>query len=61
MLNGETGEIDENLISWNVTQINASKIDISLNFAKPIVVSTGDFPDTLMILIFMGNYTDLNG
>ena len=61
MLNGETLEIDKNLISWTVTYASSSKIDISLTFERPILVSSGDFPDILFIQVFLSNYTDFNG
>ena len=60
-LNGDSEEIDKNLRSWTVTSASSSRIDISLDFEKPILVSTGDFPDILIIQIFMSSYTDHNG
>ena len=60
-LNGDTEEIDKNLRSWTVTSASSSKIDISIDFEKPILVSTGDFPDILIIQVFLSSYTDQNG
>ena len=61
MLNGDTLEIDENLISWSVISASSSKIDVNLVFEKPILVSSGDFSDILFIQVFLSNYTDYNG
>ena len=60
MLNGDTEEIDKNLRSWTVTSVSSTRIDISLTFEKPIIVSTGDFPDILLIQVFLSAYTDHN-
>ena len=53
MLNGETEEIDTNLRSWTVTSADSTKIDISLDFEKPVLVSTEDSPDLLFLQIFL--------
>ena len=60
MLNGEAEEIDYNLRSWTVTYASSTRIDISLTFEKPIIVSTGDFPDILLIQVFLSAYSDHN-
>ena len=60
MLNGNTEEIDKNLRSWTVTSVSSTRIDISLTFEKPIIVSTGDFPDILLIQVFLSAYSDHN-
>ena len=49
MLNGDSEEIDKNLRSWSVTSTSSSSIDVSLDFEKPILVSTGSYPDMLVI------------
>ena len=49
MLNGDSEEIDKNLRSWSVTSTSSTNIDISLEFEKPILVSTGSNPDMLVI------------
>ena len=49
LINGDTEEIDKNLRSWTVTSVSSTKIDIDLTFEKPIIISTGDFPDILLI------------
>ena len=49
MLNGNSEEIDKNLRSWSVTSTSSSSIDVSLDFEKPILVSTGSYPDMLVI------------
>ena len=49
MLNGDTEEIDNNLKSWTVTSVSGTEIVISLIFDKPILVSSGDYPDIILI------------
>ena len=49
MLSGETEEIDTNLKSWTVTSVSETEIIINLTFEKPILVSSGDNPDILMM------------
>ena len=49
MLNGDTKEIDKNLKSWTVTSVSGTEIVISLIFNKPILVSSGDYPDIILI------------
>ena len=49
LINGDTEEIDKNLRSWTVTSVSSTKIDIDLTFEKPIIISTGDFPDILLV------------
>ena len=61
MLNGDTKEIDKNLRSWTVVSASSTRIDISLDFEKPILVSTGNLPDMLIIQVFLSAYTDNNG
>ena len=61
MLKGDTNEIDKNLRSWTVVSASSTRIDISLDFEKPILVSTGNLPDMLIIQVFLSAYTDNNG
>ena len=49
VLNGDSEEIDKNFKSWSVTSTSSSNIDVSLDFEKPIFVSTGSSPDILVI------------
>ena len=49
MINGDSKEIDENLKSWTVISVSPTKIDISLEFSKPLSVSTGYSPDLLFV------------
>ena len=51
MINGDTEERDTNLRSWTVTHADSTRIDISLDFEKPLFVSTGDSPDLLFLQI----------
>ena len=58
MLNGDTEEIDKNLKSWIVTSTSSTKINISLTFDKPLIVSADDSPDIILIQVFLSAYTD---
>ena len=49
MINGDTEDIDKNLRSWTVISTNPTNIDISLDFLKPVSVSTGFSPDILFV------------
>ena len=49
MINGDTQEIDSNLLQWTVTKSSSTKIYISLTFEKPLFVSQGDEADILLI------------
>ena len=49
VINGDTEEIDKNLISWTVIKASSTKIDIGLAFKDPISVSAGYSPDLLFI------------
>ena len=49
MINGDTEEIDENLVSWFVTSASATNIDIRTEYEKPLFVSTGYAPDFLIL------------
>ena len=49
MLNGDTKEIDKNLKSWTVTSVSGTEIVLSLIFDEPILVSSGDNPDIILI------------
>ena len=61
MLNGDAEEIDNNLRSWTVTYASSTRIDISLTFEKPITVSAVEFPEILLIQVFLSAYTNNNG
>ena len=49
MINGDTEVIDTNLRSWTVISANPTNIEISLDFLKPVSVSTGFSPDLLFV------------
>ena len=49
MINGDTQEIDSNLLQWTVTEASSSKINIRLTFEQPLLVSQGDAADILLI------------
>ena len=53
MINGDTKIIDINLRSWTAISANPTKIDISLDFLKPVNVSTGFSPDLLFVQVFL--------
>ena len=61
MINGDTEEIDENLVSWFVTSASATNIDIRTEYEKPLFVSTGYEPDFLILQINLSEYTDYRG
>ena len=61
MLNGDTELIDKNLLSWTVVSVSSTKIFIDLTFEKPLSVSAGDFPDTILIQVSLSAFTDQNG
>ena len=60
MINGDTKKVDSNLKSWTVTKVSSTQIDINLIFEKPLLVSTGEFPDILLIQVLLSTYTDIN-
>ena len=61
ILNGDTEQIDQNFKSWTVISDDSSKINISLGFEKPVLVSSGYSPDLLFVQLFLSDYTDHNG
>lgn len=61
MIEGEEEKISENLTSWNITSITKTELRITLNFAKPILVSQGDIKDSLLISARFGAFKDEDG
>ena len=49
LINRDSDEIDNNLISWSVIKASATGMEIRVNFEKGITVSTGYSPDLLII------------
>ena len=49
MVNGDTQLPDDNLISWKLSSVEPSKLDIDLEFRYPLQVSQGDVPDRLLL------------
>ena len=49
MLSGDEEAVDENLISWSISEVTSKLIKLNLEFQKPLEVSQGDSPDTLVI------------
>ena len=46
MISGkDEGVIDDNLTSWEISQVSAMLISIELEFDRPFDVSSGDQPD----------------
>ena len=58
MLSAETGTMSENLTGWKVLEVKSKKITVQLMFLQPLLVSQGDKPDQLLIMINFGNFTD---
>ena len=61
MLNGNSEQIDKNLRSWSVTSTSSTNIELSLDFEKPILVSTESSPDIIVIQVFLSEYPESNG
>ena len=61
MIEGEKEIVGENLTSWSVTSITKTELKITLNFAKPILVSQGDIKDSLLISAHFGAFSDKDG
>ena len=49
MLSGDSLEIDDNLMSWEITDVTNKLIKVALEFAEPLKVSQGDSPDILVL------------
>ena len=49
MIEGDTNNVDENLIGWKLVSATPSKLEIFLEFDEPIEVSQGSLPDKLLI------------
>ena len=49
MISGETEEVDDNLIGWQIVSISSTNIDIDLEFEEPLEVSQADNPDKLLV------------
>ena len=41
MIEGETNQPDDNLISWKLVSVSSSKLEIELEYRMPIEVSQG--------------------
>ena len=61
MLSGsEEGGIDDNLASWQITEVTSKQIDIELEFRQPLLVSTDDQPDQIVIQAELSEFQDTN-
>ena len=49
MINGDTEEIDQNLISWSVISASSTNIDIRTEYENPLYVSSGYSADYLIL------------
>ena len=49
MINRDSDEINNNLISWSVIKASSTGMEIRVNFEKAITVSTGYSPDLLIV------------
>ena len=61
MINGDTEEIDQNLISWSVISASSTNIDIRTEYENPLYVSSGYSADYLILQITLSEYTDYRG
>lgn len=61
VIEGEAEKVSENLKSWNVTSISETELRIKLDFAEPILVSQGDFKDSLLVSAHFGAFKDVDG
>ena len=61
MISGDTEEVDENLVDWQLVTIDPEKLEIDLEFREPIQVSQGENPDRILIQVEMEGYKDENG
>ena len=61
MLSGDEEAVDENLISWSISEVTSKLIKLNLEFQKPLEVSQGDSPDTLVIQVELSQFQDKNG
>ena len=53
--------ISENLTGWTVTEANSRQIVVKLALAQPLLVSQGDKPDELYVLLNLSSYSDTEG
>ena len=49
MLSGEDEAIDDNLTSWEIKSVEAMLISIDLEFESPLLVSSGDLPEQIVV------------
>ena len=61
MLDADTEAPSENFRGWKVDTATQDRIEISLDFVKPIDVSQGDFPDKLLVMVKLSEFWDNNG
>ena len=45
MISGDSEELDDNLIGWELISVESKKLEIELDFRDPIEVSQGEYPD----------------
>ena len=60
MLNGDSLEIDENLISWSIETVTSTLISLNLEFKSPLKVSQGDQPDQIVVQAGLSEFPDQN-
>ena len=53
--------ISDNLTGWNVLEANSTQILVKFTLSQPLLVSIGDKPDELFILLHLSKYTDTDG
>ena len=49
------------LVSWNVTFVNSTNIDLQLGFSSPFKVSQGDKEDKLLLFFDLSRYKSEEG
>ena len=58
MINYQSETFDDNLVDWTVSEVNSRQITVQLNFTQPLMVSQGDKPDLILVLVNFSNFTD---
>ena len=57
----EDDTISENLTGWTVTDANSRQIVVKFTLSQPLLVSQGDKPDKLYVLLNFSRYSDTEG
>ena len=57
----ETDTISDNLTDWTVTHSNSRQIVVKFTLSQPLLVSQGEKPDELYVLLNLSSYADIDG